>query len=136
MKGYWRSAVVLTASIAAGSSPLYAHEECEDISQKQSAVVASGESVGPRSQLAAAVTIQLFQYQPGQLEIKAGTTVTCVNQDDIRHTVTLGTPERQENVSLDFPGKGATASFTFDRPGLYEYFCDRHRSMRGQIRVE
>src|SRR5439155_11136646 len=73
MKGYWRSAVVLTASIVAGSSPLYAHEECEDISQKQSAVVASGESVGPPSQPAAAVTIQLFQYQPGQLEIQAGT---------------------------------------------------------------
>jgi plastocyanin len=94
MKGHWRSAAVLTASVLAGSSPLHAHEDCDDIPQKQSAVVASGESVGPRSQPAAAVTIQLFQYQPGQLEIKAGTTVTWVNQDDIRHTVTLGTPER------------------------------------------
>jgi plastocyanin len=106
MKGYWRSAAVLTASILAGSSPLDAHEDCDDISQNQSAVVASGESVGPRSQPAAAVTIQLFQYQPGQLEIQAGTTVTWVNQDDIRHTVTLGTPERQENVSFNFPAKG------------------------------
>jgi len=136
MKGHWRSAAVLTASVLAGSSPLHAHEDCDDIPQKQSAVVASGESVGPRSQPAAAVTIQLFQYQPGQLEIKAGTTVTWVNQDDIRHTVTLGTPERLENVSLNFPAKGATASYTFDRAGVYEYFCYRHPSMRGQIHVQ
>ncbi len=136
MKGHWRSAAVLTASVLAGSSPLQAHEDCDDIPQEQRAVVASGESVGSRSQPAAAVTIQLFQYQPGQLEIKAGTTVTWVNQDDIRHTVTLGTPERLENVSLNFPVKGATASYTFDRPGVYEYFCDRHPSMRGQIHVQ
>ena len=70
MKGHWRSAAVLTASVLAGSSPLHAHEDCDDIPQQQSAVVASGESVGPRSQPPAAVTIQLFQYQPGQLRSK------------------------------------------------------------------
>ena len=81
--------------------------------------------------------IQLFQYQPGRLEIKAGTTVTWVNQDEIQHTVTLGTPENRNGaVSLLLSGKGATASFTFDRPGDYEYFCERHQSMRGQIRVQ
>ena len=126
----------MTASVLAGSSPLHAHEDCDDIPQKQRAVVTSGESVGPRSQPAAAVTIQLFQYQPGQLEIKAGTTVTWVNQDDIWHTVTLSTPERQENVSLDFTAKGATATYTFNRPGVFEYFCDRHPAMRGQIQVQ
>jgi plastocyanin len=81
--------------------------------------------------------IQLFQYQPGRLEIKAGTTVTWVNQDEIQHTVTLGTPEsRNAAVSLPLPRQGATASFTFDHPGDYEYFCERHQSMRGQIRVQ
>jgi plastocyanin len=107
------------------------------IPQSQAANPESGEGVGPRSQLGSAVTIQLFQYQPAQLEIKAGTTVTWVNQDDIQHTVTLGTPENPNGaVNLSLSGKSATASFTFDRPGEYEYFCDRHQSMRGRILVK
>ena len=133
MKRSWRSFAVLTAAILAGNSPLLAHEECDDVPQIEAA---SGESVGPRSEPGASVTIQLFQFQPGRLEIKAGTTVIWVNQDDILHTVTLGTPEnRNGSVNLNLSGKGATASFTFDRPGEYEYFCDRHQSMRGRILV-
>lgn len=136
MKRSWRRFAVLTAVILAGSSPLLAHDECDDVSQTQAASAESGESVGPRSQPGAAVTVQLFQYEPAQLEIKTGTTVTWVNQDDIQHTVTLGTPENQNGtVNLSLPGKSATASFTFDRPGEYEYFCDRHQSMRGRILV-
>jgi len=137
MRKFWRGFAVMTAVILAGSSTLYAHEECDDTGLTQSAAAVSGESVGPRSQLGSVVMIQLFQYQPGLLEIKAGTTVTWVNQDEIQHTVTLGTPEsRNGAVSLPLSGKGATASFTFDCPGDYEYFCERHQSMRGQIRVQ
>jgi len=95
----------MTAVILAGSSTLYAHEECDDTSPTQSAAAVSDQSVGPRSQPGSVVMIQLFQYQPGRLEIKAGTTVTWVNQDEIQHTVTLGTPEsRNEAVSL-FPAR-------------------------------
>jgi plastocyanin len=136
MKRSWRSFGILTAAILAGSSPLLAHEECDDVPQPLVTSAVSGGSAGPRSQPEAAVTIQLFQFQPGRLEIKAGTTVTWINQDDILHIVTLGTPEnRNELVNLNLSGRGATASFTFERPGEYEYFCDRHQSMRGQISV-
>jgi plastocyanin len=71
------------------------------------------------------------------LEVKAGTTVTWVNQDDIQHTVTLGTlGNGNEAVNFSLSGKGTTASFTFDRPGEYEYFCERHQSMRGRVLVK
>jgi plastocyanin len=127
----------MTALILAGSSTLRAQEKYNGTGPTKSAAAVSDESVGPRSQPGSAVMIQLFQYQPGRLEIKAGTTVTWVNQDEIQHTVTLGTPENRNGaVSLPLSGKGATASFTFDRPGDYEYFCERHQSMRGQIRVQ
>lgn len=136
MKRSWRSFGILIAATLAGSSPLLAHEECDDIPQATATSTANGGSVGPRSQPAAAVTIQLFQFQPGRLEIKAGATVTWVNEDDILHTVTLGTPEKRSgSVSFNLSGKGATASFTFEHPGEYEYFCDRHQSMRGRILV-
>jgi plastocyanin len=137
MQRFWRVFAVMTAVILAGSSPLHAHEECDDTSSTRSVAAAGDQSVGPRSQAGSVVMIQLFQYQPGRLEIKAGTTVTWINQDEIQHTVTLGTPEdRNGAVSLSLPGKGVTASFTFDLPGEYEYFCERHQSMRGQIHVQ
>ena len=140
MKQSWRSFAVLTAAFLAGSSPLLAHEECDDVPQAMAPSGESGESgksVGPRSQPGGAVTIQLFQFQPGQLEIKTGTTVTWVNQDDILHTVTSGAPDsRDGKVNFQLAGKGETFSFAFDKPGDYEYFCDRQQSMRGRILVK
>src|SRR5262245_1203453 len=45
----------------------------------------------------AIVTIQLFQFKPVPLEVKAGTPVTWTNQDDILHTVTSGSPEQRDH---------------------------------------
>ncbi len=84
----------------------------------------------------AAVTVKTFQFQPGELTVRAGTRVTWTNEDAIAHTVTSGTPEspdRRFDAPLD--GKGAKFSYTFSQPGTYPYFCNRHQSMRGQIRV-
>jgi plastocyanin len=98
----------------------------------------SARPVAPAAQAApdAAVNIQTFQFQPGDLAVRAGTRVTWTNQDDIEHTVTSGTPERRDG-RFDAPlrAKGTKVSQTFGQPGTYTYFCDRHQSMRGQIRV-
>ena len=84
-----------------------------------------------------AVTVRLFQFTPGQIEVPAGTRVTWTNQDDIAHTVTSGTPERREDrFDAALAGKGATASVELREPGVYPYFCNRHQSMRGEIRVK
>lgn len=83
------------------------------------------------------VTVQLFQFKPGQIEVEAGTRLTWTNQDDITHTVASGTPERRDGrfeVPLD--GRGATGSVRLEQPGIYPYFCSRHQSMRGEIRVK
>ena len=84
----------------------------------------------------AAVTIKTFQFTPTPLEVKVGTQVTWTNQDDITHTVTSGTPERRDGrFDSRLGGKGASTSVTFTETGTYDYFCNRHQSMRGQIRV-
>jgi plastocyanin len=82
------------------------------------------------------IAIQTFQFKPSPLEIKAGTKVTWVNQDEITHTITSGTPENRDG-RFDSPleGKGAAFSTILDRPGTYTYFCNRHLSMRGEIHV-
>ncbi len=83
------------------------------------------------------VTVRLFHFTPGQIEVPAGTRVTWTNQDDIAHTVTSGTPERREDrFDAALAGKGATASVELREPGVYPYFCNRHQSMRGEIRVK
>ena len=82
------------------------------------------------------VTIRLFQFKPVPLDVKAGTHVTWTNQDDILHTVTSGVPERRDGrFEAPLDGKEATYRFTFNQPGTYSYFCDRHQSMRGEILV-
>jgi plastocyanin len=83
-----------------------------------------------------AVTIQTFQFRPTPLEVRTGTLVTWTNQDDILHTVTSGTPEsRDHRFEAPLDGKGASSTMTFTQAGIYPYFCDRHQSMRGEIRV-
>ena len=85
----------------------------------------------------AAVAIKTFQFQPGRLEVKTGTKITWTNQDEIVHTVTSGTPEtRDGRFGSPLNGKGATTSVTFTEPGTYPYFCERHQSMQGEIRVQ
>ena len=82
------------------------------------------------------VTIQTFQFRPTPVEVRTGTPVTWTNQDDILHTVTSGTPEsRSHRFEAPLDGKGASSTMTFTQAGIYPYFCDRHQSMRGEIRV-
>jgi plastocyanin len=83
------------------------------------------------------VTVQLFQFKPGRIEVEAGTRLTWTNQDDITHTVTSGTPEqRDDRFEVPLDARGATGSVRLERPGVYPYFCSRHQSMRGEIRVK
>ena len=82
------------------------------------------------------VEIRTFQFRPGHLEVKAGTTIRWTNQDDITHTVTSGTPEaRDGRFAQRLEGKGTGTTIELKEPGLYPYFCERHPSMRGDIRV-
>ena len=83
------------------------------------------------------VTVQIFQFRPGEIEVKAGAPLTWTNQDDITHTVTSGTPgQRDGHSELPLEGRGATGTVRLERPGVYPYFCSRHQSMRGEIRVK
>jgi plastocyanin len=85
---------------------------------------------------APAVDIQLFQFQPAAIAIRAGTATTWTNRDDIEHTVTSGDPEqRTDRFDRRISARGATATVSFQEPGVYRYFCDRHPSMRGAVRV-
>jgi len=77
------------------------------------------------------VKIGNFTFGPQELRVKAGTTVTWTNEDDIPHTVV--SPNNFRSKALDTDG---TFSFTFTTPGAYKYFCSLHPHMTGTIVVE
>ncbi len=78
------------------------------------------------------VKIDQFAFAPQRVTVKAGTTVTWINDDDIPHTVASST-KLFKSKPLDTEDK---FSFTFTTPGSYEYFCSIHPHMTGAIVVE
>jgi plastocyanin len=93
-------------------------------------------SVPAQGGITATATIRVFQFQPGALEVRAGTRVTWTNQDDIPHTVTSGAPGSPDGrFDVRLAGKGESGDATFTDPGVYPYFCSRHQSMRGEVVV-
>jgi plastocyanin len=77
------------------------------------------------------VTIDNFTFEPAQLTVTVGTTVTWTNRDDIPHTVVSAGKFRSKALDTD-----DKYSFTFTSAGDYKYFCSLHPHMVGMIRVE
>ena len=79
------------------------------------------------------VTIDNFFFTPATLTVKAGTTVTWTNKDDIPHGVGSANNAFKKSPALD---TDESFSFTFATPGTYQYFCYLHPKMVGSIVVE
>jgi plastocyanin len=133
MKRHRTSLGIVTAAILASSSVLLAHEECDEVPEVKTSSGERRAATISQSSTGANVTIKLFQYQPGRLQVRAGTTVTWLNEDDIFHSITADKKDGRFDAPLD--GKGKSFSFTFTKPGIYSYYCDRHEHMRGEIEV-
>jgi plastocyanin len=80
-----------------------------------------------------AISIDNFTFAPAMLTVKAGSTVTWVNKDDIPHGIASATGAFTKSNALDTDD---TFSFTFTTPGTYQYFCYLHPRMVGSIVVE
>lgn len=78
-------------------------------------------------------TIDNFTFTPQRMTVKAGTTVTWINQDDIPHTVVATDKKTFKSGALDTDDK---FTFTFTTAGTYDYFCSLHPHMTGTIVVE
>lgn len=94
------------------------------------------------------VSIFLYGFHEPVLEVKAGTTVTWINNDQAAHTVVAGEMNDQNKVvaaaePLFNSGSlvstniepGASFSFTFEEPGEYLYLCSAHANEFGRIIV-
>ena len=79
------------------------------------------------------VSIDNFSFGPQTLTVKAGTTVTWTNRDDIPHGIASSNNAFKKSGALD---TDESYSFTFTAPGTYQYFCYLHPHMVGSIVVE
>jgi plastocyanin len=84
---------------------------------------------GPAS---AQIKIDNFTFGPTNLTVTSGTTVTWINNDDVPHTV-VSEDKVFRSKALDTDDK---FSYTFTKPGTYNYFCSVHPKMTAKIVVK
>jgi plastocyanin len=75
------------------------------------------------------VTIQNFTFNPSSVEVSAGDTVRWTNKDTTEHTVsgsTFGSGPISPRQNYEF---------LFTKPGVYNYECSIHPSMKGSVTV-
>ena len=81
------------------------------------------------------VSIQDFFFDPDQITVAPGTTVTWVNEGEAPHTVTSTDGKELDSATLQ---PGDTYSFTFkedDAGETYAYQCTIHPQMTASVRV-
>jgi plastocyanin len=77
------------------------------------------------------VSIRDFSFEPAQLSVEPGTTVTWTNEGNEPHTVTADNGLFDSGVL--YPGD--SYSVQFDGMGTVSYYCTLHPSMTGGITV-
>lgn len=77
-------------------------------------------------------------FDPSTITVAPGTTVEWKNNDKVSHTVTSGNPSDNQTGTIfdsSLIASGKEFSFTFNNPGTYNYFCQVHPWMAGEVIV-
>ena len=83
------------------------------------------------------VFIHNYAYQPANIQVVWGTTVSWTNQDSAVHSVVLphisdSETDIRESGQLS---KGQTFNYTFLARGTFQYYCIEHQYMIGIVTV-
>jgi len=79
------------------------------------------------------IVIENFRFTPAELTIEVGSTVKWTNKDSIRHNAVA----KDGTFATPLLSQGESASFTFTKPGEYDYFCEPHKEiMQAKIIVK
>src|SRR5712692_10706858 len=77
------------------------------------------------------MNMQNFAYQMANIQVRAGTTVTWTNQDNVPHSVTFKNGMKDSGLFY----QGQSFSYTFNTPGTYQYYCSVHPYMVATVTV-
>jgi plastocyanin len=89
-------------------------------------------SSGDKPASGAEVKIDNFSFGPASVTVPVGSTITWTNHDDVPHVV-ASDDKIFKSKALDTDDR---FSFTFTKPGTYEYFCAIHPKMTAKIVVQ
>jgi plastocyanin len=78
----------------------------------------------------AQVLIKDFKFQPDQITIQRGDTITWTHPGPASHTVKFA--DTESPILKD----GGTYSKTFDQAGTFSYICGIHPNMKGTVIVQ
>ena len=76
-------------------------------------------------------TMQNYLFQPANMQVRVGTTVTWTNQDSVPHSVTFKNGMKDSGLLT----QGQSFSYTFNTPGTYQYYCTVHPYMVATVTV-
>ena len=97
--------------------------------------VGAGQAPGPAPPKDTTVVSQANKaFAPARVRIKAGQTLTVLNDDTRTHNVRIFDPRLDFNSGAQEPKESVTIAFAL--PGAYEAFCGIHPSMRLKVEVE
>jgi plastocyanin len=123
---------LIAASLGALCAPVWAPIVLS--SHAQTTTAASSISIDAQTtSVASSISIDNFTFNPQTLTVKAGTTVTWTNKDDIPHGIASANNAFSRGKAMDTDD---SFSFTFTTPGTYQYFCYIHPHMTGTIVVQ
>ena len=77
-----------------------------------------------------AIDIKDFQYNPADLAVKTGDTVTVTNEDDAPHTVTA----QDGTFDVNVPAHGS-ATLTVPKAGSHPYACTYHPGQHNPAKI-
>ena len=115
-----------TDSAASGSGYDYSAP-----AKKGAAAPAAAKPKPAAAQSKTVVEISGSAFQPQNIDVKVGDTVTFVNKDEIAHTATAG-DKSFDSKTLE---QGASFDFTATKAGKIDYVCLFHPGMTGTITV-
>jgi amicyanin len=121
--------VILFATYGCSTASTVSTEASETQGQQnsESAATTATETQAPAA--GNKIAIENFAFNPSEMQIKIGETVTWTNMDSAPHTV------KSDSFQSDTLNNGDSFSFTFDKAGTYDYICGVHPTMKGKIIV-
>ena len=76
-------------------------------------------------------------YIPSSIVTQKGKSITWINEDSSFHTVTSGFYGEPTNLfDSGYLDPYQTYTLSFDKSGIYDYFCTLHPWMKAQVIVE
>lgn len=121
---YWKSSVARQMMMQGQPTPTPLFTQGTEQSGSGDAMKPPGENIP--------VSINGFAFNPSELRIKVGQTVTWTNEDSTAHNVVAN----DGSFKSETLQKGESFSHTFDKAGTFDYVCTFHAPMKAKIIVE